>query len=149
MSRKKGKKDKRPLIVFGVSGTCSFEFSDASVEAESVEEAKKKIADDIERAVDAAVGLTCGFSVDNLEAEAEMKSRCATCGTDYCDLSKKDRIIVDGLAPLEFSENEAIGAPFPDGEHVCPKCMDPKNCGKQAQKFRRYYMKVFRNYPNG
>jgi len=146
---KNKKKAEKPKINFEVSGNCSFEFSSAYVEAGSLEEAKKKIADDIEWAVEAAAGMTCGFSVDNVEAEADMRDRCAVCGVDHSDLSKEHRAIVDGLAPLELGENEAIGAPFLDGEFVCPKCMDPRVRGKRAQKFRRHYMKVFRNYPNG
>lgn len=108
----------------------------------------KKIS--IERAVEAEAGMTCGFEVDNLEAEcSEMERKCAICGTEEDDLSLEDQEITNGLPCLELSDNEAIGAPHIDGEIACPKCMDPKIRGKKAQGFRRHYIKIFRNYPNG
>ena len=144
---KKQKKAKTPLIRFVVSGNCSFEFNNAEVEAENSEEAKRKITRDIERAVEAEAGMTCGFSVDNIEVEVAMERKCAVCGTDEDDLSLEDQCITRGLPWLGLSENEGIGAPHLDGEIVCPKCMDPKAKSKKARKFRRHYMKIFRNYP--
>ena len=147
--KKKTKKPKKPLIRFEVSGNCQFEFSCAYVEAGSADEAKRKIADDIERAVEAEAGMTCGFSVDNIEVEADMERRCAICGIEEDDLPAEDREITENLPRLDIYQNEAIGAPHPNGEIVCPKCMDPKARSKKAQKFRRHYVKIFRNYPNG
>lgn len=147
--KKKTKKPKKPLIRFEVSGNCQFEFSCAYVEAGSADEAKRKITHDIERAVEAEAGMTSGFEVDNLEAEAEMERKCAICGTEENDLSSEDQAITNGLPCLELSDNEAIGAPHIDGKIACPKCMDPKAKSKKAQRFRRHYMKIFRNYPNG